>query len=123
MSAILWIIGILVGGVLGGATALGYGQVVEMTPWVYEHQFLAVFSAVFTLLLVGRAMFNAGRSRFSGFFKIVVAGALTWNAIAVAIDQGPKAGDAAHVAFLLKLVVAVFLMIEGYKDWTDYEAA
>jgi hypothetical protein len=75
---------------------------------------------VIVAFMLSVTMFGTRRDnpRAFGNFKILAGCRLVWNAIAVAIHQGPQAHReaAAHTAYVLKLLVGIFLMVEGHKD-------
>src|SRR5579859_7143428 len=99
--------------------AFGFKHVIEMDSWVYSHPFLCAFAGVYIALLLGLAMFGVQRDnpRFWGIFEIVAGCAFVWNAIATAIQQGPQVQpeNVNHAAFLLSLLVGIFLIADGYK--------
>ena len=111
------IIGALIGGVLG---VFGFVHVISMDPWVSNFPVSCTVAGVIVAFMLSVAMFGTRRDnpRAFGNFEILAGCGLVWNAIAVAIHQGPQAQAeaAAHAAYVLKLLVGIFLMVEGHKD-------
>jgi uncharacterized membrane protein len=111
------IIGALIGGVLG---VFGFAHVISMDSWVYRYPVSCTVSGVIVAFMLSVAMYGTRRDnpRTWGNFEILAGCGLIWNAIAVAIHQGPQAQTegAAHAAYVLKLLAGIFLMVEGHKD-------
>ena len=111
------VIGALIGGVLG---VFGFVHVVSMDSWVSTYPVSCTVAGVIVAFMLSVAMFGTRRDspRAFGNFEILVGCSLVWNAIAVAIPLGPQAQReaAAHAAYVLKLLVGIFLMVEGHKD-------
>ena len=111
------IIGALIGGVLG---VFGFVHVISMDSWVSNYPVSCTVAGVIVAFMLSVAMFGTRRDspRAFGNFEILAGCCLVWNAIAVAIHQGQQAQTegAAHAAYVLKLLVGIFLMVEGHKD-------
>ncbi len=88
--------------------------------WVYRYPVLCTFAGVIVAFMLSVAMFGTRRDnpKTWGVFEILAGCGLVWNAIAVAIQQGPQAQTegATHAAYILKLLAGIFLMVEGHKD-------
>jgi hypothetical protein len=114
-------IAVLSATILGIATAFGFRHVIEMDSWLYRHPLLSAFSGTLIVWFMSLGMSVARREkpRMWGVFEILAGCALVWNAIAVAVRQPPiqPAENAFHAEFLLKLLLATLLMLEGHKDY------
>jgi len=118
--AVLWLLVLAVSAGAGCALALSFHHAIEQDSWFYLHPTLTAFGVIGTGLLLASAMYNF-RRRYPvrwGYFVLLVGCALLWNATAVAIRLGPavRLDDGIHSEYLLKIVVSLFLMVEGYKD-------
>jgi hypothetical protein len=87
------IIGALIGGVLG---VFGFAHVISMDSWVYRYPVSCTVAGVIVAFMLSVAMFGTRRDnpRTWGNFEILAGCGLVWNAIAVAIHQGPQAQTA-----------------------------
>jgi hypothetical protein len=95
--------------------------VIELDSALHRHPVLWSLAATLVFAQLGLAMYGVRRDspRFWGAFEILSACALFWNAIAVAIQQGTQleTGSTYRGAFFLKILVAIFLVVEGLKDY------
>ncbi len=66
---------------------------VRADSWVYRYPVLCTFGAVIVAFMLSVAMFGTRRDnpRTRGNFEILAGCCLVWNAISVAIRQGPQA--------------------------------
>ena len=108
------IIGALIGGVFG---VFGFTHVTSMDYWVFRYPVPGTVAGVIVAFILSVAMFGTRRDnpRTWGSFEILTGCGLVWNAIAVAIHQGPRAQTeaAAHAAYVLKLLAGIFLVCTG----------
>jgi uncharacterized membrane protein len=82
------IIGVLIGGVLG---VFGFTHVISMDYRVFRYPVPCTVAGVIVAFILSVAMFGTRRDNPTtwGNFEILAGCGLVWNAIAVAVHQGP----------------------------------